>query len=51
MKKRFPVLREKPIFAVNLAEILTETTIHFFLIDELQFSNIVLFNYVTTEIN
>ena len=51
MKKRFPVLREKPIFAVNLAEILTEATIHFFLIDELQFSNIVLFNYVTTEIN
>ena len=40
MKKRFPVLRQKPSFAVNLAEMLKEATIHFFLIDELHFSNI-----------
>ena len=39
-KKRFPVLRQKPIFAVNLAEMLKEATIHFFLIDDLHFSNI-----------
>ena len=40
MKKRFPVLRQKPIFAVNLAEMLKEATIHLFLIDESHFSNI-----------
>ena len=30
MKKRFPVLRQKPFFFANLAEMLTEATIHFF---------------------
>ena len=40
MKKHFPVLRQNSIFAVNLAEILKKATIHFFLIDELHFSNI-----------
>ena len=39
-KKRFPVLSRKPIFAVNLAKMLKEATIHFFLIDESHFSNI-----------
>ena len=39
-EKRFPVLRQKPIFAVNLAERLKEATIHFFLIDESHFPNI-----------
>ena len=39
-KKHFLVLRQKPIFAVNLAEILKKATIHFFLIDESHFSNI-----------
>ena len=41
MKKRVPVLRQKPtqIFAVNLAEILKEATIHFCLFDESHFSN------------
>ena len=39
-KKGFPVLRQKPIFVANLAEMLKEATIHFFLIDELYFSNI-----------
>ena len=34
MKMRFPVLRQKPIFAVNLAEMLKEATINFFLIDD-----------------
>ena len=38
--KCFPVLRHKPIFGVNLAEMLKEAIIHFFLIDELHFSNI-----------
>ena len=33
-KKSFHVLREEIIFAVNLAEMLKETIIHFFLIDE-----------------
>ena len=33
-KKHFPVLRQKPIFAVNLTEMLKEATIHFFLNDE-----------------
>ena len=40
MKKCFPVLRQKPIFTVNLAKMLKEATIHFFLIDESHFSNI-----------
>ena len=40
MKKRFPMLRQKPIFAGNLAQKLKEATIHFFVIDESQFSNI-----------
>ena len=39
-KKRFPVLRQKSIFTVNLAEMLKEATIHFFLTDEWHFSNI-----------
>ena len=39
-KKCFPVSRQKPIFAVNLAEMLKEATIHVFLIDESHFSNI-----------
>ena len=39
-EKVFPVLRQKPIFAINLAEMLKEATIHFFLIDESHFSNI-----------
>ena len=42
-KKRFPVLRQKTIFPVNLAEMLKEATIHFFLIDESYFSNICTF--------
>ena len=41
-KKHFPVLRQKPIFAINLAEILKEATIHFFLINESHFSNILI---------
>ena len=40
MKKHFSVLRQKTIFAVNLAEMLKEATIHFFLIDESHFWNI-----------
>ena len=39
-KKRFPVLRQKPIFPVNLAEMLKEATIHFFLSDDKHFSNV-----------
>ena len=34
------ILRQKTIFALNLAEIMKEATIHFMLIDESHFSNI-----------
>ena len=40
MKNNFPVLRQEPIFAVSLAEMLKEATSHFFLIDESHFSKI-----------
>ena len=40
MKKCFPVLGQKPIFAVNLAKMLKEATIIFTVIDESHFSNI-----------
>ena len=39
-KKCFPVLRQKPIFAISLVEMLKEATIHFLLIDESHFSSI-----------
>ena len=39
-EKHFPVLRQKLIFVINLAEMLKEATIHLFLIDESHFSNI-----------
>ena len=39
MKKRFPVLRQKPSFAVNLGEMLKEAAIHFFPNDESHFPN------------
>ena len=45
-KKRFPVLRQKPIFPVNLAEMLKEATIHFSLIDESHFSNICMYSLI-----
>ena len=39
-KKHFLVVRQKPVFVVNLAEMLKEATIYLFLIDESHFSNI-----------
>ena len=47
MKKRFPVLRQKPIFALNLAEMLKEAIINFFLIDHLY--SLIMWQYI--EIN
>ena len=43
------MLRQKPNFAVNLAEMLKEVTIHFCLFYEFHFSNIFTFWYVTME--